>query len=291
MGEADDILLVYSQVVAWVYLCAWGTMAVWEWLAPKRPLVRPMRRRWISHIALFLGGATFVNVLLPMTCVAASLWAAQQGWGLANAWVMPAWLAYVMAFVVLDLTRYGTHYLQHRLPVLWRVHRVHHTDHDVDFSTSLRFHPLELLYVTLLNVAVITALGLPALAIVAYEAVAFSVNTWNHGNVRITARAERWLRWVLVTPDMHRIHHSARAAEYNANLGALLSCWDRLLGTYVHAPAESHQSMALGLDAYADAKHDSLYWLLINPALQAAPEPQVGDPAPPSSESLAVRSS
>lgn len=291
MSEAEHVLVLYSQVVAWVYLCAWGSMAVWEWFAPKRTLERSLRRRWLSHGALFVGGVTFVNLLLPMTCVAAGVWAAEQGWGLAHAWSLPTWAVFVLAFLVLDLTRYSAHYLQHRLPWLWRLHRVHHTDHDVDFTTSVRFHPLELLYITVLNVAVIVALGLPALAIVLYEAVAFFVNTFNHGNVRMGARADRVLRWVLVTPDMHRIHHSARGGEYNANLGALLPWWDRLFGTYVHASADEQGTMALGLDAYADARHDSLHWLLINPALRAVPVPEHAEPVVPASESLAVRSS
>lgn len=271
---SEDILRLYAPLLAWVYLFAWGMIAVWEWLAPGRPPTASLRTRWLSHAALFVGGAGFVNVLLPMTCVATAVWIAQQGWGLLNQWALPYWLGFLVCILAMDLGRYGAHFLEHRVPMLWRLHRVHHTDRDMDFTTSLRFHPLDLLYVTLCNMAVIAALGLPVEAVVVYEAAAFLINTFNHGNLHLAPHLDRWLRRFVVSPDMHRIHHSSRADEYDCNLGAMLPWWDHLFGTYRHQPAEGQAHMRLGLAAYRHRKHDHLHWLLVNPILLAAPSPR-----------------
>jgi sterol desaturase/sphingolipid hydroxylase (fatty acid hydroxylase superfamily) len=171
----------------------------------------------------------------------------------------------VLAFAALDLGRYFTHLALHRVPPLWRLHRVHHSDVDYDCTTSLRFHPLESIVTIAVQLALVAALGAPPIAVLVYEIATVSFSLFSHGNLRIPARVERWLRWVVVTPDLHRVHHSAAVDESNANFASVLPWWDRLFRTYRAQPALGHDAMTIGLEDVRDARTRSFGWVLMAP--------------------------
>jgi sterol desaturase/sphingolipid hydroxylase (fatty acid hydroxylase superfamily) len=181
----------------------------------------------------------------------------------------------------LDASRYAAHVALHRVPALWRLHRVHHSDRAVDCSTSLRFHPLEALVTAGVQLVVVAALGAPVAAVIVCEAATILVGLFAHGNVRMPARVDAWLRRALVTPDMHRIHHSVDMRESNRNFGVVLSCWDWLFGTYVAQPTQGHDAIVLGLAEIRDARASSLGWLLVSPFVSASTFARgAGAPAP-----------
>lgn len=274
----EQFLLHYQGEIAGGLYVAVALVALWEGLRPRRSPTAPLAQRWLHNGLLFLCLMGLSRLLVPATAVGAALFAQQQGWGLLPAPDQATAVHYVAAVLGLDLLRYALHRLMHRVPVLWRMHRTHHTDRDVDLSTAFRFHPLEMVSQSAVNGAAVLALGLSPGAVIAYEAGAFLVNAFSHGNGCMGARAERWLRWLIVTPDMHRVHHSREPAEYNANLGAMFSIWDRLFGTYVAQPAAGHEAIELGVPGFDAPRHRTLGWMLVNPFVEgdAAKTPSLG---------------
>jgi sterol desaturase/sphingolipid hydroxylase (fatty acid hydroxylase superfamily) len=231
-----------------------GAMAAWEGLAPRRTLRVPRLRRWRTNLGVAVLNTLLLRVALPTTAIGVAELAAGRGWGLFNHFGVGGWVAVALSVVALDLVIYLQHVAFHSVPVLMRLHAVHHADPDFDATTGIRFHPLEILLSMLVKYAAIVALGAPALAVLAFELLLSLTSLFSHGNVRLPEAADRLLRRGLVTPDMHRIHHSVIEAERNSNYGFCLSIWDRLFGTYTSAPQGGQGAMRIGLDAYPDAR-------------------------------------
>jgi sterol desaturase/sphingolipid hydroxylase (fatty acid hydroxylase superfamily) len=233
-----------------VFAAIFAALALWERAAPARVPRLSRLIRWRANLGLAVLNTLVLRVALPGSALAFAALAADEGWGLLNRAALPAWLAVLAGAVLLDLVIYFQHVLFHSVPVLARLHAVHHADPDFDLTTGIRFHPLEILLSTLIKFAAIAALGAPVLAVLIFEVLLNATAMFNHANVSLPARLEPWVRRLLVTPDMHRTHHSVIEAERNSNYGFCLSVWDRLLGTYTHAP---HGELDIGLPAWRDA--------------------------------------
>jgi sterol desaturase/sphingolipid hydroxylase (fatty acid hydroxylase superfamily) len=252
--------------------CAfWLTLAFvasWEGIAPRRALTASLRVRWVSNLGIWLIGNLAARWAFPLLGVAFAVYVADRDWGLFRLLSLPSWLAVAISFPALDLFRYGKHRLYHRLRPLWRLHRVHHTDMDCDVTAGVRFHPIEGLADAAATLAMIAALGVPPVAVLVDQLLSLVSGFFTHGNVRIPARWESLLRLVFVTPEMHRVHHSALARETDSNFSTLYSWWDRLFGTYVAQPAGGHDRMTLGLEQFRDRKYLWLPWMLVQPFLR-----------------------
>jgi sterol desaturase/sphingolipid hydroxylase (fatty acid hydroxylase superfamily) len=227
-------------------------VGAWEALAPRRRLSTSRLRRWRTNLGVALLNTLVLRVVLPSTAIGMALVAAERGWGLLNNVGVPPWVAVAAGVIALDFAIYLQHVLMHHVPLLARIHAAHHADPDFDTTTGIRFHPLEIVLSMLAKYAVIAALGAPALAVLLFELLLNLTALSNHANARLPETTDRWLRAVLVTPDMHRIHHSVVTVERNSNFGFCLSAWDRLFGTYTEAPAAGHEGMALGLNEFPD---------------------------------------
>lgn len=240
-------------------------MALWEVVSPRRKLSESKGRRWLINL-----GLTFINFLFARVTVGAlafsvAVFARQNGWGLFNYFEVPAWMAIVVSFVVLDFSIYLQHVIVHAVPLFWRLHRLHHTDLNIDVTTGLRFHPLEILLSLLYKAAVIIVIGAPLWTVVAFEVILNAASQFNHGNVNIPKNIDRWLRTMIVTPDMHRIHHSTVVDKTNSNFGFSVSWWDRLCGTYKKEPAQSQLTMDIGLKEFRNQKELGLLSLIALP--------------------------
>ena len=227
-------------------------MALWEIAAPRRPLSISKGPRWTANLGMAIFNTILVRLLFPLAGVGMAAYAAERGFGLFNNVDMPYWLATIASIVVLDLVIYLQHVLFHAVPVLWRLHRVHHADLDFDVTTGARFHPIEIALSMLIKFVAILVLGAPATAVVLFEVILNATAMFNHGNVRIPHGVDRALRWLIVTPDMHRLHHSVDRSETDSNFGFNLSLWDRFLGTYRAHPARGHEAMIVGITDYRD---------------------------------------
>lgn len=244
-------------------------LALAEVYWPRRALSQSRSARWPANIVLVVIDTAVLRFAFPLLAVATALWAEDAGVGLLNALAAPAWLAFPVAFLVLDLTVYGQHVLFHRVALFWRFHRIHHADRDVDVTTAVRFHPVEIAASMLLKMAVVALLGAPALAVVLFEIALNAGALFSHANIKLSPRLDRALRRVLVTPDMHRVHHSVNRDEHDRNFGFLLSWWDRLFSTYRPQPALGHEAMALGQTRVEPKDASRLAWLLAAPFARA----------------------
>lgn len=245
-----------------------GAMVLWEFLLPRRRQSQERARRWLNNLAVAVINAGVVRVLFPAAAVGFAFFAEARGWGLFH-WVeAPWWLAVVLSFLVLDLVIYAQHVVFHHVPLLWRLHRMHHADTSIDVTTALRFHPVEIVLSMGLKFCVIVALGAPALAVLIFEVVLNGTALFNHSNIRMPAAVDRVLRLVLVTPDMHRVHHSVHRRETNSNFGFNMPWWDRLFGTYRAQPVDGHDGMTIGLHEFRDPREGWLDRLLLQPLRQ-----------------------
>lgn len=242
-----------------------AVMAAWEVLAPRRKLSTPKGARWLRNLSLVLLNGVGVRLLVPLQAVGVAALAERNGWGLLQMAGVPPVLALPAAVVALDLAIYVQHWYFHRNPLLWRLHMVHHVDLDIDVTTGARFHPLEILLSMAIKMAVVLLLGAPVAAVVLFEILLNATAMFNHGNVRTGAALDRALRAVLVTPDMHRVHHSVIPRETFSNFGFNLPWWDRLFGTYRAQPQLGHDGMAIGLPWFRDPEQVGLGWLLALP--------------------------
>jgi sterol desaturase/sphingolipid hydroxylase (fatty acid hydroxylase superfamily) len=244
-------------------------MALLELASPKRAPRRPRARRWITNMAvvglgiLLLRGLALLAV--PLVAVGAAILAEQNGWGLFNQFVWPSVLEIVLAVVILDFAIWLQHVALHRVPVLWRVHQMHHADVDFDVTTALRFHPIETGLSMLYKVVWVLALGAAPVAVLLFEVILNGCAMFNHANIDLPPWLDRILRQVLVTPDMHRVHHSIERREHDTNFGFNLSIWDRLLGTYTPQPEKGHLGMTIGLKPYQSDAPTRLGWSLALP--------------------------
>jgi sterol desaturase/sphingolipid hydroxylase (fatty acid hydroxylase superfamily) len=227
-------------------------VALWELAAPQRALALPRALRWRSNLGIVVLNTLLMRVLLPTTAVGVAAVASAQGWGVLNVWQLPAWAAVLLAVVALDFVVWLQHVMVHAVPALWRLHRVHHADLDYDLTTGARFHPLEIGLSMGIKFAAIVLLGAPVLAVVVFEVLLSSCAMFNHGNIRLPAGVDRVLRWFMVTPDMHRVHHSVEDDESNCNFGFNLTWWDRLLGTYREQPRAGQLGMTIGIRDHRD---------------------------------------
>ena len=261
-----EILLANEPLVRLLAFAGiFAAMAAWEMLAPRREQQLTRGTRWPGNIGIVVLDTVLVRLVFPMTAVGVALIAEARGWGLINAFGVPMWASVPAAVIALDLAIYLQHVLFHAVPALWRLHRMHHADLEVDVTTGARFHPIEILLSMGLKLGVVAALGAPAVVVLAFEVLLNATSLFNHSNVRMPAGLERVLRWVVVTPDMHRVHHSAAARETNSNFGFNLPWWDRLFGTYRDQPAAGHGAMTVGIVEFRDPSEQRLDRMLTQP--------------------------
>lgn len=249
----------------------WGVFlpcAAWEFLARKREFTSPRPWRWAVNFSLLAVDILALRLLMPVLALDMAGVAASRGWGLLNSVAWSFRLKILVAFVFLDLVIYLQHRAFHKIPALWRLHMVHHTDLDLDATTGVRFHPVEIMISMAIKVAAVAAIGAPALAVLIFEVVLNATSLFNHSNVAMPGAADRFLRLFLVTPDMHRVHHSVIVGETNSNFSFNLPWWDRLLGTYNDQPAEGHQGMTIGLPEHRDWRRQGLPRLLALPFIR-----------------------
>ncbi len=237
-------------------------VALWEAIAPRRPRRDNRNKRWCINIALAVIDTTAVRFLFPILPAALSQMAETRGWGLLHQVNLPLWLAIIFSVIILDFIIYLQHRLFHRAPLLWRLHRMHHTDLDLDVTSGIRFHPLEIAVSTGIKMAAVILFGIPAPAVLIFEVTLNACSLFNHGNIRLHPALDRRLRLFMVTPDMHRVHHSTIVRETNSNFGFNLPWWDHLCGTYRPQPEKGHLDMTIGLKEYRDPRQLTLFRLL-----------------------------
>jgi sterol desaturase/sphingolipid hydroxylase (fatty acid hydroxylase superfamily) len=244
---------------------ALAVMAIWEVLAPRRVLTVSKSLRWLNNLLLVFLNSFLLRLVFPAAAVGMAAFASEQGWGLFNYYQVPFWLSVITSVVLMDFVIYLQHVMVHAVPALWRLHRVHHADPDFDVTTGSRFHPIEIMLSMLIKFATITVLGPPLVAVVIFEVLLNATAMFNHSNVRLNLKLDKILRLFVVTPDMHRVHHSVEDDEANSNFGFNLPWWDRLFGTYRDQPRAGHTNMKIGIHTYHDAKLVSwlpgLLWL------------------------------
>jgi len=261
-----DALFAHEPLIR---LAAFGgvfvAMAIWEVIGPRRKQAIGRGWRWPNNLGIVAVDTLLVRILFPATAVGLALVAEARGFGLFNALSVPAWVGVAASVLLLDLVIYLQHVLLHAVPALWRLHRMHHADLEFDVSTGLRFHPIEILLSMAIKFAVIAALGTPAVAVLIFEVLLNATSMFNHGNVRVAPAIDRILRWLVVTPDMHRVHHSILARETNSNFGFNLPWWDRLFGTYRAQPSAGHEAMTIGIEQFRDPRELGLDRMLLQP--------------------------
>ncbi|MBX9776780.1 MAG: sterol desaturase family protein [Xanthobacteraceae bacterium] len=252
-----------------VFFCGF---ALWELLAPRRRLSLGRARRWPGNLGILVVDIVTVRVLLPTAAAGASLYAAGSGIGLLHYLNLRLSVAALLGFLALDLVIYAQHVVFHKVPVLWRLHRMHHADLDIDVTTGVRFHPIEILISLLIKIAVILALGIPVVAVILFEVVLNVTSMFNHSNASMPAWLDRALRFIVVTPDMHRVHHSILRHETDSNFGFNLPWWDRLFGTYRAQPERGHTGMTIGIPMFRDPRELRIDRMITQPFRNDSPE-------------------
>jgi sterol desaturase/sphingolipid hydroxylase (fatty acid hydroxylase superfamily) len=249
-----------------VFLAVFAVMALLEWWRPKRPLSRARARRWPTNIGIVVIDSLVVRAMaalaVPLVAVGAAVYAQSMGWGLLHALHWPAWIEFVITLAALDFALWLQHLASHKVPMLWRLHRMHHADVDIDVTTAIRFHPIEIALSMLWKIIWVVALGAPPLAVVAFEILLNGMAMFNHANLALPPGLDRVLRAIVVTPDMHRVHHSIERREHDSNYGFNLSLWDRLFSTYVDQPELGHDKMTIGLKEFQSEAPTRLGWCL-----------------------------
>ena len=259
-------LLAHQDMIRFaVFAGVLATMLAWEWLWPRRPRIAGRLARWPGNFGVVVAGALLLRVVFPVTAVAWAATLEARGIGLIALAGLPAWVAMPVAVIALDLAIWAQHVVFHRIPALWRLHRMHHADIDLDATSGARFHPLEILLSMAIKFAVIAALGAPAAAVLVFEVLLNASAMFNHANVALPERVDRGLRKILVTPDMHRIHHSWRRDETDSNFGFCLSWWDRAFGTYRAVPADGQTGLIIGLAEFRQPGEARLDRMLTQP--------------------------
>ena len=247
------------------FLGVFAILAAGEIFLPRRRLKTSKGRRWLANLTIVALNPLSVALVYPILPVGVALLASEQSWGLLNQWSLPYWFEVLVGVVTLDLVIYAQHVLHHAIPLLWRLHMVHHADLDFDMTTGLRFHPIEIIVSMAIKLSAVAALGVSPLAVLIFEVALNATSMFNHSNIRLPKKIDRVLRLLVVTPDMHRVHHSVVIRETNSNYGFNLSWWDRLLGTYKDQPAKGHTDMVIGLSQFRNPQKLSLLRLLSLP--------------------------
>ncbi len=263
----ETIIANESAIRLVFFLGIFALMVLWEFVTPRRERSLSRWVRWPSNLGIVALNTLLLRILLPVAAVGLAVLGEERGWGLLNALFLPTLLAIVLSVVVLDLAIYLQHVMFHAVPALWRLHRMHHADLDFDVTTGARFHPVEILLSMGIKLAVVAALGPPAVAVLIFEVLLNATSMFNHGNVRIAPKLDGVLRRFVVTPDMHRVHHSIRPRETNSNFGFNLPWWDRLFGTYTAQPADGHGGMTIGIEQFRAPRDLRLDRMLLQPFL------------------------
>jgi sterol desaturase/sphingolipid hydroxylase (fatty acid hydroxylase superfamily) len=240
-------------------------VALWEIRTPRRRLKTSKKARWIANLSIITINPVLLRLVFPLLAVETAQSAQVNGWGLLNKIEIPSMAAVGIGIVLVDLVVYLQHVMFHAVPLLWRLHMMHHTDLDYDLTTGLRFHPIEIVMSMTLKLTVIVALGPPVFSVLAFEIILNGMALFNHANIKTPQFVDTWLRRVVVTPDMHRVHHSVIIRETNSNYGFNLSCWDRLFGTYKDQPEKGQADMVIGLAQFRDPQKLSLWYILVMP--------------------------
>jgi len=247
------------------FLAVFAAMAAWELAAPRRRRALPRRLRWTGNLGMLAINTLLIRLAFPLLAVGLAVMFEERGWGMFNVLDVSLWLSLPVSVLALDLAMYFQHRLFHAVPALWRLHRMHHADLEFDVTTGLRFHPLEMVLSAGFKIAIVAVLGPPAVAVLLFEVLLNGTSMFNHGNVRMPARSDRVLRLAVVTPDMHRVHHSLRQDETNSNFGFCLPWWDRWFGTYRAQPVDGHEGMQIGLERFRSREDLRLDRMLLQP--------------------------
>jgi sterol desaturase/sphingolipid hydroxylase (fatty acid hydroxylase superfamily) len=268
IGQSDG--LIRLAIFGGVFL----VMALIELGWPKRPLHAARRRRWLTNIGISVTGSILLRLMamlaVPIAAVAAAIYAEQHQIGILNHVAWPEWLKIVVTLLVLDLAIWGQHWASHKIPLFWRLHKVHHADRDIDVTTAVRFHPVEIALSMLWKIAVVVPLGAPPLGVFLFEVILNACAMFNHANIALPAWLDGPLRLLMVTPDMHRVHHSVLRREHDSNYGFNLSLWDRLFRTYTAQPEGGHEAMTIGLTPYQSDAPTKFGWSLLLPFIRNA---------------------
>ncbi|MGH8495125.1 MAG: sterol desaturase family protein [Gammaproteobacteria bacterium] len=266
MPNLTELLMQHEPAVRFTaFATILVSLALAEHFWPRRRHSLPRGRRWTANAGIVLIDTAALRVLLPLLAAGMAIEAERRGWGLFNALALPVWIEFVLAVLLLDLAIYFQHWLFHVTGPLWRLHRMHHSDLDFDVSTALRFHPIEILISMGIKIAAVAALGASAPAVITFEILLNGVTLFNHANLRLPGGADRLLRLIVVTPDMHRVHHSVHRLETDSNFGFSFPWWDRLFRTYRAQPADGHERMVIGLQSFRDPQRQGLLGLLWQP--------------------------
>lgn len=247
------------------FLGVFVIMAICEALSPRRRRKIPRLFRWSNNLGIVVMDSLIVKLCFPILAVGMAVIAEDRSWGLFNLIELPIWIAIVLSIILLDMVIYFQHVLFHRVPLLWRLHRVHHTDLEFDVTTGIRFHPIEIAMSMGIKLILVVVLGPPVIAVLIFEILLNASAMFNHSNFHIPVSFDRGLRRLIVTPDMHRVHHSVLQRETNSNYGFFLPWWDRLFGTYCDQPREGHEGMDIGIEAYRTKRDMRLDQLLVQP--------------------------
>ena len=261
----ETILAIEPDLRLAVFLGVLAAMALWEIAAPRRRREIPRVIRWTNNLALVVVDTAILRLTFPILAVGLAAMAEERGWGLFNNFDAPVWVSIVVSMLLLDLAIYLQHVMFHAVPGLWRLHRMHHADLDFDVTTGLRFHPLEILISMGIKLAAVAALGPPAVAVLLFEVLLNATALFNHANINLPRPIDRVLRLIVVTPDMHRVHHSVNPIETNSNFGFNLPWWDRLLGSYRAQPAKGHHGMDIGIEQFRTRRDLWLDRMLVQP--------------------------
>jgi len=279
-----------TAIQAIAFLGIFAVVGLWETGWPRRERAHSRGMRWPNNLGLVALNSALVRIALPVSALGVARVAEEEGWGLLHQLSVPVWVALPLGVLLLDLAIYLQHILFHAVPALWRLHRVHHADLDFDLTTGSRFHPIEILLSMGIKMGVVAALGASALAVLLFEILLSGTALFNHANARLPAAADRRARWFVVTPDMHRVHHSVLSRETNSNFGFSFPWWDRLFGTYRAQPAHGHTAMTIGIQQFRSARDLRLDRMLLQPFVRridaypiAQPEETEPRPATPSS--------
>ncbi len=248
-----------------IFLSVLLLMALLEFIAPKKASVQSRKRRWPTNLGLSIINTLVLRILGPVSAVSLADTLMYKGWGLLAQLPLPFYIDLVLAFILLDLAIYAQHIASHKIPLLWRIHRVHHADKDIDVTTALRFHPLEALISMLYKCLIIFLLGPVTIAVIVFETILNASAMFNHTNVKLPLGIDRYLRYFIVTPDMHRVHHSSTNSETDTNFGFCMAIWDRIFKTYQAQPSAGHQNIDIGLSDFSQQKTESLSWSLCSP--------------------------
>lgn len=260
--EIDMIIRVIIFFIVFIMVASAETVV------PRRKLMLSKAHRWFTNIVIVALNPVVVKSIFPILPIGLSILALEKGWGMFNLIDIPHWLKVVVSVMLLDLAVYTQHVLHHSIHILWRLHMVHHADMEIDLTTGLRFHPIEILISMAIKLSVIMALGTPPLAVLIFEVAINATSMFNHGNIHIPVKVDKIIRLLVVTPDMHRVHHSVIVRETNSNYGFNLPWWDRLFGTYRAQPAKGHTNMTIGIASYQNPTKLNLIRLLIMPFIR-----------------------